>query len=73
MRHLISSKRYKEALELYHQQTTLTSHIVTNLALKACTNLKDYRTGIEIHQRLTSTLLEDPFIQTSLIHLYSKI
>jgi 3-methyladenine DNA glycosylase AlkD len=72
MKKLIDSKQYRKALNLFDEQSETSSDIAINLALKACTQLNDHQRGIHIGQQLSSKSLKDPFIQTSLIHLYSK-
>jgi hypothetical protein len=72
MKKLIDSKRYKDALDLFDRQSNVSTDLVFNLALKACTKLADKQRGIRIHQKLSLQSLQDPFIQTSLIHFYSK-
>ena len=73
MKQLIDSKQYVEVLNLYHEQCQSSSKIILNLALKACTKLGDYERGTRIHQQISAQLIQDSFIQTSLIHFYSKI
>ena len=72
MKQLIDSKQYQKALDLFDQESKISSNIIINLALKACTKLNDYQRGMKIQQQLSSKSLENPFIQTSLIHFYSK-
>lgn len=72
MRQLSDLRQYSDVFHLYNEQSHLCSHIGANFALKAVTKLKDYQNGIRIHQQLSKQSLQDPFIQTSLIHLYSK-
>jgi hypothetical protein len=73
MKKLIYSKQYRKALGLFDQQTKMSSDITINLALKACTKLKDYQRGIKMKRQLSSKSHANPFIQASLIHFYSKI
>jgi hypothetical protein len=73
MKMLIDSKRYKDALDLFDRQSNISTDSVFNLALKVCTKLADKERGIRIHQKLSPQSLQDPFIQTSLIHFYSKL
>jgi len=42
------------------------------MALKVRTKLSDYKRGMNIQQKISSHSLNNPFIQTSLIHFYSK-
>jgi hypothetical protein len=72
MKKLIDSKQYKDALDLFDRQSNVSTDSAFNLALKACTKLADRERGIRIHQKLSPQALQDPFIQASLIHFYSK-
>ena len=72
MRQLSDSGQYSDVFQLYNEKSNPCSHIGANFALKAMIKLKDYQNGIRIHQQLSKESLEDPFVQTSLIHLYSK-
>ncbi|CAF3648584.1 unnamed protein product [Rotaria sordida] len=71
MKKLIDSKQYKEALDLFDQQTEICNNFTIDMAIKACTILNDYKRGITIQQKLSSNSLNNPYIQTSLIHFYS--
>jgi hypothetical protein len=72
MKKLISSRHYKQALDLFDQEYPRCTDATFTLALKACTKLGDHQRGVRIHQQLSSQLLRNPFIQASLIHFYSK-
>lgn len=72
MKKLIQSQQYKQALDLFEKQYSLSNDVTNTLALKACTKLEDHQRGIQIHQKLSLKSLNDSFIQTSLIHFYSK-
>lgn len=73
MKQLVYSQQYKQAVNLFNSQSSSSYNDITlTLALKACAKLKDYNCGVQIHQKLSSKSLENPFIQTSLIHFYSK-
>ena len=72
MKVLIDQKKYQQALNLFNQNATSASDVAINLALKACTKLKNFEYGRNIHQQLSSEKINNPFIKTSLIHLYSK-
>jgi AICAR transformylase/IMP cyclohydrolase PurH len=73
MKKLIDSKQYQKALDLFQQQSELRTDISVNMALKACTKLHDYQSGINIEKQLSSHSLNNNFILTSLIHFYSKL
>lgn len=72
MKKLIQSQQYRQALEYFDCQVSMCNNITVTLALKACTKLNDYQYGFRNHQQLSLKSLEDSFIQTSLIHFYSK-
>jgi hypothetical protein len=73
MKKLIDSKQYQKAIDLFEQQSNLCTDISVNMALKACTKLHDYQRGIKIEKQLSSHSRNNHFIQTSLIHFYSKL
>jgi hypothetical protein len=72
MKQLLDSRRYREALNLFDRLSQPVTDMALTLALKACANLRDRERGIQIHHQLSAHSLQDPFIQTSLIHLYSR-
>lgn len=72
LKRLIDAKRYAEALNLYQQSSQFLNHYDSTLALKACAKLRDYAAGSRVHQQLSAQTLQNPFIQTALIHFYSK-
>jgi hypothetical protein len=72
MKNLIDSKQYGKALDLFQQRSELRTDVFINMALKACTKLYDYQRGINIEKQLSSHSRDNHFIQTSLIHFYSK-
>jgi len=73
MKKLIDSKQYQKALDLFQEQSKLSTNISVNMALKACTKLHDYQNGINIEKQLSSYLRNNHFIQASLIQFYSKL
>ncbi|CAF1390885.1 unnamed protein product [Adineta ricciae] len=72
MKKLIDSKRYRQALDIFDKQSHAADDFALNMALKACSNLPDYRRGLEIVRQLSPKSLNNPFIQTSLVHFYMK-
>ena len=72
MKKLIELKQYRKALALFDEQSKMNTDFEINMALKACTKLNDYQRGMKIQQQLSSQSLKNPYIQTSLIHFYSK-
>ena len=73
LKQLINSKRYAEVIQIYNEKPNLRTNSNSILALRACITLKDYQSGIRIHQQLSPESCQDPLIQTSLIHFYSEI
>ncbi|CAF3542686.1 unnamed protein product [Rotaria socialis] len=73
MKTLIDSKEYKNALNLFHEHYDRSTDFTRNMAIKACTNLCDCQEGHKILQKLPATSLNNPYIQTSMIHFYSFI
>ncbi len=71
MKELINLKQYQKALDLFEQLKSSTD-VTINLALKACTKSNNYEYGLKIREQLSPKSLNNPFIQTSLIHFYSK-
>ena len=56
MKKLIDAQQYQEALHVFeeHSHSKSLSDISFNLALKACTKLRSYQRGTEIHRQLSS-------------------
>ena len=73
---LNDSKQFQQALQLFHQHQKNKNEILSSLtitqALKACTHLKDIRSGKAIHDLVSSRTKNDQYIVTSLIHMYSE-
>jgi len=72
MKKLIDAKQYQEALNVFDQQSEMSTDFHFNMALKACAHLHNYQYGKKIHQQLSSNSLNNPFIQSSLINFYSE-
>jgi len=73
MKQFNDMKQFNKALSLFNlhirkQPTPL----IINQALKACINLNDLQGAKIIHQRLSPFLLNNHFIRTNLIRLYSN-
>lgn len=67
-------KQFTKTLDLFdkHEHSeTLTDKTIVQ-ALKACTQLSSLERGQNIHKKLSNQSMKNMFIQTSLIHLYSK-
>ncbi|CAF4838862.1 unnamed protein product [Rotaria sp. Silwood1] len=72
MKILIDSKQYKKALDLFNKQSQISTNFTINMAIKACTKLRDYQTGFKILEEFSSKSRNDPYIQTSSIHFYMQ-
>lgn len=72
MRRLFDTKRYADALSLYQRSSKCPTHYDSTLALRACAKLHNYPAGVRIHQQLSAQVLQNQFIQTALIHFYSR-
>ena len=72
IKRLMDDQRYREALQLFHQSSYHCNDATITLALKIVTKLKDHQSGIEIHRELSSKALKNPWIQSCLIHFYSR-
>ncbi|CAF0944362.1 unnamed protein product [Adineta ricciae] len=72
MKKLIDSKQFRHALDIFDKQSHAADDFALNMALKACSNLPDYRRGLGIVRQLSPKSLNNPFIQTSLVHFYMK-
>ena len=76
MKKLNDNGHYKDSIKLFEDHTKDNERILTTLAvnqaLRACIEIKDYGRGENIHKNLSSLLVQNSFIQTNLIRLYSK-
>ncbi|CAM4849778.1 unnamed protein product [Rotaria magnacalcarata] len=70
MKKLIGSRQYKQVLGLFDRQFPMCTDVTFTLALKTCGKLEDHKCGVRIHQQLSLKSLQDPFLQTLLIHFY---
>ncbi|UJR34389.1 hypothetical protein I4U23_021797 [Adineta vaga] len=76
MKCLNDNKQFKQSLELFdkYKKNNLKSFssLLITQALKACTHLKDYQTGLNIHHLISSRINNDSYILASLINFYIK-
>ena len=75
MKQLNDRKEFGKAMALFNEhkdQEIRTDRSIVQ-ALKACTGLRDVKHGVNIHKELTNQSLNNVYIQTALIHFYSKI
>ena len=74
IKQLNDTKEFQKAINLFnsnHHQSNF-SALTINQALKACIELSDFNRAINLHQHLSSKLLNNYFIRNSLIRLYSQ-
>ena len=78
MKRLNETHQYEKVLDLFNTYKgkkdikQLSSMIITQ-ALKACSRTGNLQYGSSIHHLVSSRLNTDPYIASSLIHLYSKL
>ncbi|CAF1668310.1 unnamed protein product, partial [Adineta ricciae] len=70
MKQLIDSKQYEKVLNLYAENCKSCNHFSIDMTLKACIKLNDDQHVKTIEKNLTKELLNNPFVQTSLIQFY---
>ena len=73
MKQFNDAKQYSKAISLFnnHLQKQPTA-LVINQALKSCIHLNEFHRAKTIHQQLSPFLLNNHYIRTNLIRLYSK-
>lgn len=72
LKQLFHFKQYQQILDLFDQQSREHTNAEITLALKACILSSQYQRGVNIEKQLSSKALNDPYIQTTLLQLYSK-
>ncbi|CAF1067251.1 unnamed protein product [Rotaria sordida] len=72
VKELIDAKQYNQALDLFDQNFEICTDYTIDMAIKACTVSNDYKRGINIQQKLSSSSLNSCYIQTSLIRFYMQ-
>ena len=73
MKEFNDKKQFKNALSLFNMQKQHEmSDFAINQALQACVHLRDFQRGSAIHRQLSSGSSKCPYIQTSLVQLYSE-
>ena len=74
MKKLNERKEFVKVIALFdkhkHQQIPTDRSVIQ--ALKACAGLGDVKRGANIHKELSNHLLNNVYIQSTLIHFYSK-
>ena len=74
MKKFNDKQQYMKALDLFDQhehQIVLTDRLIVQ-ALKACSQLGHFERGQIIHKKLPNNLLDNNYVQTSLINFYGK-
>ncbi len=73
MKQLNDRKQFNKAISLFnHHRQNQATPLIINQALKACIHLNDFQRGKLIHEGLSPFLLNNSFIRTNLIRLYSN-
>jgi hypothetical protein len=77
MKNLNGRKEFVKAIALFdkhkHKHQEMPTDRAVVQALKACTRLGDVKRGVNIHKELANHSLKDVYIQSALIHFYSKL
>jgi hypothetical protein len=75
MKKLNDEKEFLKAIALFdkHKQQEIPTDRSFVQALKACTRLGDVKRGVNIHKELSNHSLNNIYIQSALIHFYSKL
>ncbi len=73
MKKLMDEKQYKQVLDLFDKQTKPCNHFITYMVIKACIHLNKYQRITDIQEKLSPQLLNNPYIQTTLIQFYSEL
>jgi len=75
MKRLNDEKEFLKAIALFdkHKQQEIPTDRSVVQALKACTRLGDVKHGVNIHKKLSNHSLNNIYIQSALIHFYSKL
>jgi len=73
MKEFNDRRQFNKAISLFnHYLGKQPTPLIINQALKACIHLNDFQRGKIIHQGLSPFLLNNSFIRTNLIRLYSN-
>lgn len=74
MKRLNDNRQFQKSLALFEAHMANQPNAFTvNQALKACIQLGEINRGIAIYQNLSSSLINNHFIQANLIHLYRRL
>ncbi len=73
MKKLMDDKEYKQVLDLFDKQTKPCKDTVTDMVIKACIHLNKHQRITDIQEKLSPQLLNNPYIQTTLIQFYSEL
>ena len=74
IKQLNDNKQFIKAIALFdkHGRELQSNSLAINQTLRACLELGDFKRGKEIHERLSPYLIDNAYIRTSLIRLYSR-
>ncbi|CAF1431394.1 unnamed protein product [Rotaria sp. Silwood1] len=76
MKNLNTNSQFRKALDLYEyeikKENKQKTSLAVNQALKACVELGDIERGKNIHKNLSPTMINNSFIQATLIRLYME-
>lgn len=76
MKMMIAKRKFHEVIDLFDSYTQkhfqVTSSILVTHVLKAYTQLGDRQRGLQLHKTISSSLKQDPYVLSSLIHFYSE-
>jgi transcriptional regulator of NAD metabolism len=73
MKKLMDDKQYKQVLDLFDKQTKPCNDVITHMVIKACIHLNKHQRITDIQEKLSPQLLNNPYIQTTLIQFYSEL
>ncbi|CAF0880691.1 unnamed protein product [Adineta steineri] len=77
MKKFNDKKQFQNALKLFYQceksNHGMISGAAVSQALKSCTNMKDFQSGLILHQRYSSLIEKNKYSLSSLIHFYMQL
>ncbi len=73
MKKLMDDKEYKQVLDLFDKQTKPCNDVITQMVIKACIHLNKHQRITDIQEKLSPQLLNNSYIQTTLIQFYSEL
>jgi hypothetical protein len=73
MKKLMDDKEYKQVLDLFDKQTKPCNDVIIQMVIKACIHLNKHQRITDIQEKLSPQLLNNSYIQTTLIQFYSEL